>query len=435
MKRQNERRRATSAMCLKATRCAAALAIVFLLPVISPNLAFAQRAGSSPFRDDASSYPVAAPAAMLTVLHSFAGGNDGASPMAGVVFDASGNLYGTTAYGGLGFGTVFKVSKAGTETVLYRFKAGADGEAPDGDLLLDSKENVYGTTFFGGAYGGGCVSESGCGTVFKVSKAGKETVLYRFKGHPDGEAAAAGLVQDNNGNLYGTTRYGGTGGQTGLGTVFKLNRAGKETVLYSFQGSPDGADPQGGRLMLDKSSNLYGTTSFGGKGGGTVFKLDQADTETILHSFTGGYDGSSPRAGLVQDRKGNLYTTTSLGGPYGIGNVVKLSKTDKFTVLYSFGEYNNHYDGIYPEASLVLDPKGNLYGTTNAGGTYDYGTVFKVDQAGKETILWSFTGGEDGNGPTADLVLDSSGNLYGTTTAGGASGNGVVFKLEQGATR
>ena len=266
--------------------------------------------------------------------------------------------------------------------------------------------------------------------MFKLDKTGKETVLYSFAGGSDGENPVAGLVWDAKGNLYGITSLGGA---SGYGTVFKLDKAGKETVLHSFTGpAGDGAEPMAG-LTRDAKGNLYGTTVYGGSGTcknggldgcGTVFKLDKTSKETVLYSFPGTEsDGTYPDAGLVPDAAGNLYDTTFGGGASGAGTVFKLDKTGKETVLYSF----DGADGANPVAGLVWDAKGNLYGTTYNGAS-GYGTVFKLEKTGKETVLHSFVG-TDGAHPYAGLVRDAKGKLYGTTYLGGSSDRGTVWKL------
>ncbi len=354
------------------------------------------------------------------VLHSFTGSADGKTPYAGLVRDSSGNLYGTTSAGGASnFGTVFKVDTTGAETVLHSF-TGGDGKTPIGSLVLDPSGNLYGTTGAGGS--------SNSGTVFKVDTTGGETVVYSFKGGADGKTPLGGLVLDSSGNLYGTTSAGGSASS---GTVFKVDTTGGETVLYSFTGGTDGKTPTGS-LVRDAAGNLYGTTNDGGKayacflgysGCGVVFRVDTTDTETVLYTFTGGGDGGNPYyASLVLDAAGNLYGTTAAGGPSDFGTVFKLDAAGTETVLYSFGQ-----GGLEPFAGLVLDAGGNLYGTTTGGGT-GFGTVFKLDTAGKETLLHSF-GGPDGATPYAGLVLDASGNLYGTTSAGGAANLGTAFEI------
>src|ERR1700722_4200528 len=219
------------------------------------------------------------------LLHSFGQGSDGAIPNAGVIRDTAGNFYGTTSYGGtFGLGTVFRLSKDG-ETILYSF-AGKDGAQP-GNLLLDKAGNLFGYTGAGGDLT--CNNGSGCGTVFKLSATGKETVLHRFANSKTDGGYPTGLVRDAKGNFYGTTELGGASNN---GTVFKLDPTGKEPVLYSFRAGPDGANPNG--VVLDAAGNLYGSTGFGGSGSfGTVFKLDAAGNETILYSFVGEADGAT----------------------------------------------------------------------------------------------------------------------------------------------
>src|SRR5215469_3212646 len=309
---------------------------------------------------------------------------------------------------------------AQTETVLYSFCSQlncTDGYNPFAGLVMDKKGNLYGTTYQGGANANG-----GNGTVFEITVAGEEKVLYSFTGsNGDAGNPYAGLVMDKRGNLYGTTVGGGVNGS---GAVFELSPSGTETVLYSFCSQPsctDGATPYAG-LVIDKKGNLYGTTYQGGvNGNGTVFEISPSRTETVLHSFAHS-DGASPLAGLVIDQKGNLYGTTTVGGVNGNGTVFEITAAGEEKVLYSFTGSNGDGD---PVAGLVMDKKGNLYGTT-------VGTVFKVSPSGTETVLYVFcsqSGCTDGAGPMAGLVMDRQGNLYGTTSYGGANGVGVVFKV------
>jgi len=372
----------------------------------------------------------------LTVLYSFAGGTDGGNPFAGLVIDKDGNLYGTTVQGGdlacssgFGCGTVFKLDKTGRETVLYSFTDVPDGSLPLAGLVRDKEGNLYGTTADGGS--GNCYGSIGtlvgCGTVFELDKTGNESVLYSFRDTPDGSEPVAGLVMDKEGNLYGTAKAGGS---SSFGIVFKIDATGKETVLHSFSGI-DGGIPEAG-LVMDKERTLYGTTVAGGSSiFGTVFKLDTIDKETVLHSFINVPDGGSPKAGLVMDKEGNLYGTTFEGGASGYGAVFKVDRSRKETVLHSF----SGLDGAIPFAGLVMDRKGNFYGTTGYGGasfrppnSIGAGTVFKVDTTGTESVLHSFSG-MDGAGPQAGLVMDKEGNLYGTTAFGGTYDYGTVFKL------
>jgi len=367
------------------------------------------------------------------VLYSFQGGADGAGPVAALVADGAGNLYGTAEYGGDGNGVVFKVDASGKETVLYSFKGGTDGANPTGALARDAAGNLYGTTLNGA--GSGCGPLDGCGTVFKLDATGKETVLYRFTGGTNGTAPFAGLIRDKDGNLYGTTTAGGGSGcgGSGCGTVFKVDAAGEETVLHRFAGGKDGSNPQAS-VIRDAQGNLYGTTLQGGGSGcndnagcGTVYKLNTAGKEQVLHRFTGG-DGGWPWS-LTRDAGGNLYGTASIGGRSGAGTVFKLSPTGKITTLYSF---TGRADGASPTGGVILDRAGNLYGTADQGGNscgnLSCGTVFRLDTTLKFSVLHRFIGG-DGEFPIAGLVRDRAGNLYGTTIDGGSVNSGVVFKL------
>jgi uncharacterized repeat protein (TIGR03803 family) len=364
----------------------------------------------------------------FTVLYTFTGSTDGAGPIAGLIRDAAGNLYGTTQYGGdtscsvVGCGVVFKLDTNGNQTVLHSFTGSPDGAYPSAGLIRDAAGNLYGTTQYGGA--------SGNGTVFKLDTSGKETVLYSFAGLPDGTTPLAGLLRDEAGNLYGTTQQGGDSScnVVGCGVVFKLDTSGIETLLHRFTGGADGANPHG-NLTRDAAGNLYGTTQYGGaSGNGTVFKLDRTGRETVLHSFTRGPDGAGPLAGLTLDATGNVYGNTEYGGAFGYGTVFKLDAgtTHKLNVLHSFDGGRN---GGTPAASLIRDVAGNLYGTAVVGGVSDAGVVFKLDTKGRGGVLYSFNGGSDGVRPFGSLIRDAAGNLYGTTFAGGDSGFGVVFKL------
>lgn len=373
------------------------------------------------------------------VLYAFTGGSDGGSPASRLVQDAPGNLYGTTPRGGMGCGPVFKecgivfkLDPSGKETVLYTFNGGADGGMPAGGLIQDASGNFYGTTSEGG--------DSGNGTVFRLDMIGNKTVLYSFIGGNDGARPSGALVRDEAGNLYGITILGGEetscgGSVPGCGTVFKLDPTGKETVLHSFTGGADGAFPYAD-LALDAAGSLYGTTANGGSGSvgagnGVVFKIDATGNESVLYTFKGGSDGAQPFGDLYRDKAGNLYGTTYVGG-VGNGVVFKLDTAGNETVLHAF---TGGADGALPSAGLTGDNSGNLYGTTSEGGNRDgcgCGTVYKLDPTGKETVLYRFTGKNDGSLPAADLFLDGAGNLYGATQLGGSSGKGVVFELGGG---
>jgi len=382
---------------------------------------------------------VATPSAQaqtLTVLYNFQGSPDGEYPYAGLVRDKAGNLYGTTSNGGASdcsCGVVFKVDVSGTETLLHTFTDSPDGAEPTyGSLIQDANGNLYGTTSNGGSNGGG--------TVFKVVKSRgvwTERVLYSFgKRAPDGIGPQAGLVRDAAGNLYGTTA---SGGGAELGTVFKLDTNGKEILLHAFGGTSrrDGALPYGG-LIRDSLGNLYGTTMKGGisHSFGTVFKLEANHKEVVLHTFRGiSGDGAYPLGNLVMDPEGNLYGTTEQGGndncypPLGCGTVYKVNKSGKETVLYRLKR--TYAQGS--DSGVIRDGAGNLYGTSG-GGAFGYGAVFKLDSVGKETVLHSFAGGTGGGDPSGALIMDDVGNLYGTTIVGGsggcpAGGCGTVWKL------
>ncbi len=270
-----------------------------------------------------------------------------------------------------------------------------------------------------------------------------EKVLYSFQGGNDGIASAAGLIEDNTGNLYGTTLWGGGGDICGTGygcgTVFKLAPDGTESVLYAFQGGNDGALPTG-KLVVDGAGNFYGTAGGGANNDGTIFKLAPDGTETILYAFQGGNDGVAPVGGLIADKKGNYYGTTEVGGaPCGCGTVFELASNGSKKVLYSF---QGGGDGANPVAGLIADKTGNLYGTARVGGNLNCfsggcGVVFKLAPDGTESVLHAFQG-SDGEFPTASLIMDSSGNLYGTTEWGGggnvcsfgvSGGCGTVFRV------
>ena len=359
-----------------------------------------------------------------SVLYSFgASATDAEEPRAGVIMDSAGSLYGTTDRGGANsMGAVFKIGGSGTETVLYSFGASAtDGITPDAGLIMDSAGSLYGTTYQGGGNG------SDAGTAFKINPSGSETILHSFGLSGDAANPRAGLIMDSAGVLYGTTDAGGAHGSDGA--VFKVASS-TETVLYSFGASAnDGQQPEAS-LTMDSAGDLYGTTQSGGSNGrGTVFKI-ASGTETVLYSFGAtAADGVQPEAGLIMDSAGNLYGTTAGGGANGHGTVFKIGPSGTETIVYSFGA--SATDGQAPFAGLIMDSGGNLYGTTDGGGAHsNSGTVFKISASGVETVLYSFgTTATDGQFPTAGLIVDSAGNLYGTTYAGGANGWGTVFVI------
>jgi len=368
-------------------------------------------------------------AAKETIIYSFNCPSDGCNS-SGVVVDAEGNMYGTAAQGGANdSGTVFKITPSGTFSTLYNFcsESGcADGQDPYGGVILDSEGNLYGTTVYGGA-------SADDGTVFKVTPSGKETVLHEFAGS-DGAFAFGGLVFDSEGNLYGTTSEGGTNNG---GTVFKITSSGTFSTLYNFcseTNCTDGEYPNSG-LAVDSAGNVYGTTYNGGANTlGVVFKVSSSGKETVLHSFVAnGEDGMYPEAGVVLNGT-ELHGTTSLGGKDGVGTVFAVTTSGTESILYSFAA---GVHGVFPYAGLVLDKKGNLYGTTEYGGSSDEGMAFKVTPKGAETVLHSFAhNGTDGYFPSfSSLAINKSGDLYGTTSEGGDGtgcglyGCGEVFRI------
>ncbi len=347
---------------------------------------------------------------------------------------------------------------SGQESVLYTFGGGfhgPDGALPSSSLETDAKGNLYSTTLGGGSNDAVC-GEGGCGIIFEMSPDGTETILYTFTGGADG-AGPNGIIFDSAGNLYGTA-LGGVyqncnGG--GCGVVFKLAPSGNLTVLYSFTGGSDGAGPAAGSLTIDKAGNLYGATAYGGNlsacvvgsriGCGVVFKIDPNGNESVLHTFTGGADGAQPNGSLLLDPKGNLYGTTFSGGPRtcrglpdsypGCGVVFELTASGTLKVLHGF-RGAAYGDGASPDAGLMWDGVANFFGTTYRGGTYNDGSVFQLNRDGI-TLLHSFNQKVDGWLPQAGVIRDAQGNLYGTTAGNNyncpfGSGQGycgTVFKV------
>ena len=351
-------------------------------------------------------------------------------------------------------------SQAQTETVLFNFQNAAQGEIPDSRLVFDQAGNLYGTTTYGGDTNlNNTCKTVGCGVVFELfpgSSGWSEKVLYEFTGGAGGGQPSSTLIFDAAGNLYGTTTIGGnlTACTNGCGVVFKLSPASgggwAETTLYAFTGGADGSVPTA-TLVFDPAGNLYGTTSRGGSktncpnGCGGVFKLTPPTTsgrwhETTIHAFLGGSsDGSEPKEGLTFDAAGNLYGTATTGGAFEDGVVYRLSPGPeggwREAILYSFGSISN--DGFAPFALLTFDAAGNVYGTTTQGGSTGYGTVFKLSRSTHvpwtETQLHVFQGHpSDGQAPGDGAVFDAAGNLWGTTVYGGSDFAGTVFKLTPG---
>ena len=304
-----------------------------------------------------------------------------------MIRDASGNLYGTTPQGGpANAGTVYKLNTTGQETVLCDFASPPDGSNPSPNLIRDEAGNLYGITSSGRTNNGG--------VVYKLYPSGNETVLYTFTGQGD-NGFPDSLIRDPAGNLYGTTYWG---------IVFELQPSGQFTLLHTFTSGADGFYP-GGPLALDSQGNLYGTTQQGGgsANAGTIYKVDPAGNETILYAFSGGADGGLPVGGVTRDSAGNLYGTTYNGGT-GNGVVFMLDASGTETVLHTF---TGKTDGGRPYAAPVRDANGNLYGTASTGGKGN-GVVFKLDPTGKETVLHAFAGAADGTGPTSGLIQDSA---------------------------
>jgi len=349
------------------------------------------------------------------------------------------------------------------ETVLYSFKAGtSDGAYPSQDVIRDSQGNIYGMTQEGGALN--------AGVVYKVAPDGTETVLHSFVGGAnDGSSPNGAPLLDKHGNLYGATIYGGAANS---GVVFKLAPNGKLTLLHSFTGKDDGANPQGA-LLVDAAGNLYGAASLGGEstcsikgfpagsGCGTLWKLAPDGTFTVLHTFENpDKEGAIPQGSLNADAQGNLYGVTEISGEAkqcladtfenGCGTVFKLTSSGVFSLLHTF---TGGSDGGIPYGGLTADAQGNLYGSTIGGGNDKLcvgtggddgrgcGTLFKLSPEGTLTTLYTFTGGADGSSPTSRLIGDCDGNRYGTADFGGdvkakacaqsdgVSGCGAVFKL------
>jgi hypothetical protein len=355
--------------------------------------------------------------------------------------------------------------------VLYVFQGNAanDGATPGAGLIVDSTGNLFGTTAYGGT--GGCVilgTKMGCGVVYEMTppqtKGGKwtETILYNFQGVKDGDFPVGNLTFDNAGNLYGATQYGGGYGSCNApyfqycGTIFKLSAPKtkhgrwKESVLYSFKSGSDGANPNGG-LMFDSSGAIYGTTYLGGyncphnsgQGCGTVFELKPPSkeaptwTERLIHVFKGGSDGEHPLAGTILGADGRLYGTTFSGGTvFSLAPPSKKSGRWKETILYTFEGGNGDID---PQDSLLFDSKGDLWGTASYGGQTS-GEVFELTPPRRNGGAWTFhvvygfPGPPDGAIPAASLIFDKHGNLCSTTTQGGTGttcsfGCGTVFEL------
>lgn len=353
------------------------------------------------------------PTGQVTVLCNFIPPpprtHDGATPFGSIVMDASGNLYGTTYHGGTaGAGTVYKLDPSGHETLLYSFSR--FNNVPASGVTLDSSGNLYGTAL--------------PALVYKLDMAGNQTVIYTFYYDPFEQPplTVGDLAIDSGGNLYGVATDG-----FGNYYVYKLDPSGNVTTLfYAFYYT----DSLRSGVIVGAQGLLYGTTSAGGQfGHGTVYRVNPASpgTATTVHNFGGGNLGDCPYAVVTQDAAGNLYGTTLKGGVANLGIVYEVSATGKFTVLYNF---TGSPDGASPYTGVIRDGAGNLYGATSAGGAYGAGAVYKIDTSGHETVLYSFTGGADGNQPVAPLIPGPAGALYGTTSSGGTKSGGVAFAVK-----
>jgi uncharacterized repeat protein (TIGR03803 family) len=354
-------------------------------------------------------------------------------PAGGVIFDAAGNLYGTTVYGGSAgnAGAVFSYSPVSDSVSIAFAFDGNNGSEPGGALTLDGNGNVYGI-----AQGGG---EAGCGVLFEIPAEGSESTFLNFGStnvcNPNG-----GVELNSQGDFYGISEFQGT---SGAGQIYQISPSGAFASLYNFMNSPDGALPMATPL-LSNAGNFFGTTAFGGvdacsalqEGCGVVYEYSSL-SESILYSFTNyGTDGSFPMGSLVMDAKGNLYGTTYAGGLADLGIVFALSPPAKQgegwkrTTLHQF---SGGSDGAHPGGGLVMDSQGNIYGTTYQGiGKTKYGTVFKFSTTPPRqfTTLYTFAGPpNEGAYPAGVLALDAQGNLYGITQGGGNSNLGTLYKL------
>jgi uncharacterized repeat protein (TIGR03803 family) len=376
---------------------------------------------------------VALPAQTFKTLDSFDNA-DGAAPWATLVQGSDGSFFGTTQNGGNpacahGCGTIFQITSNGKLT-MFSFD-GTNGSDPFAGLVQAANGDFYGVTSTGGTSNGGGLCGTNCGTVFKITPAGKLTTLHNFV-WTDGASPTGTLILATDGNFYGTTQIGGT---SGSGTIFKITSSGAFTNFYSFTGGADGASPVAG-LIQATDGNLYGTTwGYGdnNQNDGTVFKITLGGTLTTLHSFEL-TDGALPFAGLVQASDGDFYGTTEEGGTYNYGTIFKMTPKGKLTTLHSF---IGGADGDTPISALIQATDGNFYGTASYDGAHpNFGTVFAITPSGSLTTLHNFDS-TDGSYPYAGLVQATSGGFYGATFAGGSSsacefGCGTVFSLSVG---
>ena len=360
-----------------------------------------------------------ADAQVFSTLRAFSG-DDGSSPSAALVEGSDGTFYGTTQLGGhLGFGTVYGMTAEGALTMVYEL-SGIEGSDVFAPLLVGRDGQLYGTTALGGP-GGSLGGLDGKGAIFTFSPSGSYTALHFFSAG-EGTIPQSGLTEEKDGRLYGTTSSGGEGGE---GTIFAITPQGEFCTLHSFAGS-DGSMPLG-ELVVGREGMLYGTTVAGGPSqGGTVFRIAMDGQFTLLHSF--GFDsqeGSSPRGRLALGADGDFYGTTEFGGEYGNGQVFRLAFDGTVTPLHSF----TRFEGTNPLAGLIQGNDGIFYGTTSSGGLFNNGSVFAITMAGELSVLHAFTGGADGGSPVSALLQARNGRLYGTTPLGGAESAGTVFRI------
>ncbi len=385
------------------------IATVALLSSCTLFVACSQRSIAPSLPAVATAQDFDAPSASIAYqsLYSFKGQPDGDTPNPDLI-EAGGALYGTTASGGtVNYGTIFKVTPGGSEQAVFSFAGSPGSNSPD-DGVIVSHGTFFGTT----------TTE-----VFAVTN-GSERILHAFASLGEGYDAQGPLVFAG-GKLYGVTQLGGINScNSGCGTIFDVTPAGSDQILYKFRGGHDGQIPTGS--LINVKGTLYGTTSYGGThDGGTVFKISPSGHKVVLYNFTDGDDGSSPSGNLLY-ADGVLYGTGRYNGVKAQGTVFSVNlKNGKFALLHGF--LGNPNDGGSPNGGLVM-VRGTIYGTTAIGGRSDNGTIFSISKSGKEQILYEFKGGNDGENPQAGLA-NFKGTLYGTTFRGGRSGKGTIFKL------
>ena len=366
--------------------------------------------------------PGAAHAGTFGLLHVFLDTPDGATPWSNLLFKG-GKFYGTTLEGGTSNnGVVFQMDAKGHTIILYSFQGGSDGRRPLSNVISDKAGNLYGVTEEGGTYD--------AGTVYRLAPDGTETLLHDFTGGSDGANSDAGLVMDKSGNLFGTTPVGGP---QQAGVAFEISANGTFSVLHNFTNGSDGGFPEDS-LLLDKRGNLFGTAVTGGTHGfGVVYRIDAHGNFKELYSFAGGSDGLYPQARVIEDKAGNLYGTTDFGGGTGCsgsdgcGTIFKLAPDGTETVLYAFTGGN---DGAAAYTGVVADKQGNLYAATKAGGNSNgYGALDELSPDGTLTVLHVFQGASDGEYPDRGLINPRTGNYIGETYTGGPDGWGTAYEV------